>query len=1798
MGKFHLSRTTKTDPQPFPNAAAPFTPRPDITMNPFMSPSTSWGLFKELYSADNGNTCWCKTFAIVGDSSTASQFQTFIQSEYNALKAYYASKNQFFTNPDFTPGFTPGADSQITWVQCPSNNTDTFFRIFPTVSDLNAFVSTEDYGDVSVDRQPSSTATDRLCGAVVFPANALSITNPQIHLRFNLTWNRPAVYSSYLTKTNLADDTRGLLAGSESPRRWYMEQGFVGMQILVQKFLRKTHTLLRFSTLQGSNLETIEQTTSWDIYPFPTSEYSENEGLEFVINFSFYLVLCFAFTVTLTIGRIVREREQKIREYMRIMGMYDSAYYVSWILYSMIIWAIVAAGITGMWYVFAFRVSNFGWIFLFNFMFGLASSSFAFFISSLVTKERLGSVIGFFIYTILQFAVPPTYSDPIKYYAFSLMPPSAYVMGVRTIFTLESMNVGVTNNSINRTVYGYSLQIGFTMLAVDIVLWWILYYYIEQVNPFLVGYKRKWYFPLSPSYWNELCCSCSRRRKKRDESNSHTLVSQEGDDGEENVKVQKTTDPELLRLEAENRVIKTSNLTKKFGSNFYAVNNLSLTMYANEIYCLLGHNGAGKTTTFSMLSGLLEQTDGHITVFGSRVPEDMANLRKSMGVCPQHSSHWDELSAFEHLEIFAGLRGLNWRSISVHSQLQGLIVEVGLGNRKNFQVKALSGGMKRKLSVGIAFVGDPQVVFLDEPTSGMDPFARRSTWDLLKRKRNKDRVICLTTHYMDEADVLGDRIAIMSHGKLECMGSSMFLKKIYGCGYMLSFMMENGGVEGKNLYNHIKASLSDRKNAKMISNVGKEVIVEVDGDDPQFVSLVESLDTQTNRNELHIKSFGVSVPNIEEVFLKVSGGEDLMNRENTSSSGGDQQEITNSSPEKKRSVSFWTQFLALIERRIRFSIRDRYFFFMQLLFPFFILVVGLALAKNSLDQTPTPITLDVAPLNPDISNGNIWQAGGMSSGDSILGNIENYCQIGNTTLSSTECNFLVTPIDSSTTPYGFQTALLHSSGWPYSPNPFFAYESYSDSSVPGNPEIFGVWQNTTGLHTAALAPLGYFNAWASRASQTPVQVTIVNDPLPNTLWEISAINAITGLVATQVILLALRFIPTAVIAFILLEKEKEIKEQLYISGVAVKSYWLSHFVFDSIASGLASLITIATFYIFSLDAFTNTQTLPGSFALLLLYAPAATAFAYFCSFFFSTQTSGQSFIALMSLILGNILLVIAFVLQLLPTSTCESCYNVGVTLVWIGRFFPVFALGSGFYALSNYVEQFDLPLTSSKLFGGCKNGYYFGRTDCFAGIGDDLFFLGATAIGYLILALIIDRIRSTPKWQKALVVKPPKSSLSTRQQQAAIADEDEAVLAEKQRVDVLNPSSQMLVVNRIMKLFRRAGTFWRRLFGAKDTIVFAVDEVSFASNKGEVFGLLGNNGAGKTTTFKMLCGLYCPSSGTIHVDGLDSSDHMMQVRKIIGYCAQFDAQWDLLTTREHVLLYAKLRGYKGKELTEVVETKIDEMNLREYASVRSGALSGGNRRKLSVAMALVGEPELVFLDEPSCGMDPFARRNMWKIIESVTDKRKHAVIILTTHSMEEAEALCSRIAIQVDGKFRCLGTSQEIKHRYGEGHTLSIRVVTPVESGNGGNLRVETVLESICNGLQVTASSKVSIDACKRFVADNLGRSQRLAHPTFGLKDEEVSVSDFANWIYRDQIFGKMESFMISEFPGEGVLEVIEIHGLNMVLKINGSIKIGELFRKLSDNKSKVGMEDYQITQTTLEQIFNRFAATATRRED
>merc|ERR1711871_116384 len=191
----------------------------------------------------------------------------------------------------------------------------------------------------------------------------------------------------------------------------------------------------------------------------------------------------------------------------------------------------------------------------------------------------------------------------------------------------------------------------------------------------------------------------------------------------------------------------------------------------------------------------------------------------------------------------------------IKDEVQRMIEAVGLTEKKNTASKLLSGGQKRKLSVSIAFIGGSPVVFLDEPTSGMDPYSRRFTWNII-RNHKEGRVIVLTTHFMDEADLLGDRIAIMGHGKLKCCGSSLFLKKVFGVGYSMTLeKKEAHNFNVSKVENLVKSHVHE---AKLLSDAGKEISYQLPFNASHaFPKLFEAIDSRFSY--LDIESYGISV---------------------------------------------------------------------------------------------------------------------------------------------------------------------------------------------------------------------------------------------------------------------------------------------------------------------------------------------------------------------------------------------------------------------------------------------------------------------------------------------------------------------------------------------------------------------------------------------------------------------------------------------------------------------------------------------------------------------------------------------------------------------------------------------------------------------------------------------------------------------------------------------------------------------------------------------------------------------------
>ncbi|MCX6806585.1 MAG: ABC transporter ATP-binding protein [Candidatus Berkelbacteria bacterium] len=229
-------------------------------------------------------------------------------------------------------------------------------------------------------------------------------------------------------------------------------------------------------------------------------------------------------------------------------------------------------------------------------------------------------------------------------------------------------------------------------------------------------------------------------------------------------------------------IIEVKNLTKKYNS-LVAVDNISFSVKKGEIFGLLGENGAGKTTTLEIIEGLRKSTNGEIKVLGMDVRKNLLGIKERIGVQLQSSAYYEYLQLHEILELFGSF-------YNKEVDTKKLFKMVGLENKKDQYIKNLSGGQKQRFSIIASLINDPEIVFLDEPTTGLDPLARRHTWDIISEIKKQGKTLILTTHYMEEAEMLCDRVAIMEKGKIMAMDKTHELIGKAKHPYKIEFILE------------------------------------------------------------------------------------------------------------------------------------------------------------------------------------------------------------------------------------------------------------------------------------------------------------------------------------------------------------------------------------------------------------------------------------------------------------------------------------------------------------------------------------------------------------------------------------------------------------------------------------------------------------------------------------------------------------------------------------------------------------------------------------------------------------------------------------------------------------------------------------------------------------------------------------------------------------------------------------------------------------------------------------------------
>ncbi|KAL8177780.1 UNVERIFIED_CONTAM: hypothetical protein K2H54_019083, partial [Gekko kuhli] len=611
-----------------------------------------------------------------------------------------------------------------------------------------------------------------------------------------------------------------------------------------------------------------------------------------------FMTLAWIYSVAMIIKGVVHEKEARLKETMKIMGLKSATLWLSWFLSSFIPFLISASLL-----VLILKqgdilpYSDPAVVFLFLATFAVATISQCFLISTFFSRANLASACGGIIYFsfYLPYVLCVAWRDHITFplrLLVSLMSPVAFGFGCEYFSLYEEQGMGVQWHNLNSSPvegdrYTFATSVG--LLLFDALLYGLATWYIEGVFPGQYGIPKPWNFPFQKSYW--LGGSSS-------EGSPHPFPTNSLNSAEALV------EEPLAHLQVG---VSIRNLVKIYhSSRKIAVSGLSLDFYEGQITSFLGHNGAGKTTTMSILTGLLPPSSGTAYILGRDICSEMDVIRKTMGMCPQHNVLFDILTVEEHIWFYGRLKGLSEQQ--VQEETDQIIQDVGLPHKRWEQTKNLSGGMQRKLSVAIAFVGGSKVVILDEPTAGVDPYSRRGIWELLLKYR-AGRTVILSTHYMDEADLLGDRIAIISQGRLCCCGSSLFLKTKLGTGYYLTLVkQEAGGArERVSTANGLVSSSkkdddnSDRSSdtglgseqnsessafdvtqlttliqklvpgSRLVEDIGQEVLYVLPysgAKEGAFGDLFQELDSRLG--ELGISSYGISDTSLEEIFLKVA----------------------------------------------------------------------------------------------------------------------------------------------------------------------------------------------------------------------------------------------------------------------------------------------------------------------------------------------------------------------------------------------------------------------------------------------------------------------------------------------------------------------------------------------------------------------------------------------------------------------------------------------------------------------------------------------------------------------------------------------------------------------------------------------------------------------------------------------------------------------------------------------------------------------------------------------------------------
>ena len=1292
---------------------------------------------------------------------------------------------------------------------------------------------------------------------------------------------------------------------------------------------------------------------------------------------------------------MVKEKERKLKDLLSRQGINPIRYFFSWILTFItltIIPMIICAYVIKKFF---FYNIGFFWILISLFLFSMNIFSMSFVLQSFVNTIQGGQTLIKVVYlsvSILSGVIAsPQINLFVKYILF-IFPQITEVENFEVLFALDNYVNGIDStlffvpynrislfNTFVMYILSFLFDIGlgtfFTIYqnsGMDLIPFIKQLFTLKTLRDFDILYDEK----NSDIELEEI------KTKQKIESN-HQII--------ENEKEKK-----------EMGYLSIQNITKRY-DDLIAVDNFNGELYSNEIFCLLGHNGAGKTTLVKLISRMEKPNKGDIYLNGISIYKNKKYLFQNIGLCNQEDIYFDYLTVREHLKLMSELKGNKMNK----QEINKLIEKIELEDKKDSLSSTLSGGQKRKLCVALALCGNSKLVLLDEPTSGMDIMSKRVLWDFL-REYKKDKIIILTTHSLDEAEILGDRIGIMNEGKYICSGTSNFLKSKYPCGFNINFII-NDKILTREKRNEFVSKLKQIDNSGLIKIASKNILsinfLKTDENVKELFKEIERI-----KNDYGIENYTVSTTSLEDVFLKLNNNElstlmfNQLEKEEDFIKSKYDTSVTVNVKNKKTQISFRNEIRYNISRNLIPLWRNKSSFILEIIsasITIFIYIFGL----NSLFITSRYTYQNINELikiNPiyiksypneyfDVLKKSYFYKKNKIKLQKIKYDFKN------------KKNLTINNID---------------------------VEFYEKSKYKNERSVLVINQkNVNNLEFNILyqsASVEYFQSTMNfiisfLLEKYDIKTNFIhkysNIPTGSKPDDLKDFQKIFVLLYS-LIMIWNSFISISgfMITTPLKERINNIKHLLYLSGSNMLAYWLSILIIDIVK------FMIFLFLVFPFLIYTDSQYWY-HLIVIIPFIFAVNLFIYIFSFLFQKEENGQKFYLLFCLI--------------------TSILFPSISMIRLGgnNFFKYLSENTFIYTESDLIPSSSLLIAIGRIFyfSLLKGGGIYNENKLKYCIFNHTMIFIIQFFIYAFILLLFQK-RFFEKIYHEIIVSIFFRRTILNEMQNSISD-NRIIISDNEKKYTTK------IINLIKNYFICCGKNIR-----------AVDKMNLSLEPNEKFGLLGYNGSGKTTTFKSIANEIFFDEGEIELFNKKVTKNFNEIRTNIGYCPQENALFEYLTVEEILLYYIKL-----KNVNESIKEISERFGLEKYLKTWCTNLSGGNKRKLNFAIALMSYPKILLLDEPSTGVDPDSRRIMWKNINELSYNIEEYNLIISTHSIEEAEILCDTVSWLKLGKFVCVGNPEKLKIEYSAGYYLYINFNYNKFQNNDFNNDIEKIKTKFIN---------------------------------------------------------------------------------------------------------------------------------------